>query len=49
MSEIEEAMIHFGIDDGILSAAMEIRDRLGAMDFAPAIQRNSLPLHDCEE
>jgi GT2 family glycosyltransferase/Flp pilus assembly protein TadD len=35
MSEIEEAMIHFGIDDGILSAALEMRNRLGAKDIDP--------------
>ena len=36
LSEIEEALIHFGIDDGILSAALEIRSRLGPMEVNPA-------------
>jgi GT2 family glycosyltransferase/Flp pilus assembly protein TadD len=29
MQEIEQAMIQFGIDDGILSASLEIRNRIG--------------------
>ncbi|MBM4309052.1 MAG: tetratricopeptide repeat protein, partial [Deltaproteobacteria bacterium] len=33
MSEIEEAMVHFGIDDGILSAALEIRGQLGMKEI----------------
>ena len=35
MSEIEEAMIQFGIDDGMLSAALEMRDRLEAKGIDP--------------
>ncbi len=35
MSEIEGAMISFGIDDGILSAALEMRNRLGAKGIDP--------------
>lgn len=31
MQEIEKAMIQFGIDDGILSAGLEIRKRIGAL------------------
>jgi GT2 family glycosyltransferase/predicted Zn-dependent protease len=38
MSEIEKAMIQFGIDDGILSAAMEVRNRLGTKEIDPTSQ-----------
>jgi tetratricopeptide (TPR) repeat protein len=31
MSEIEDAVIKFGIDDGILAAALKIREKLGPM------------------
>ena len=33
MHEIEKAMIQFGIDDGILSAGLEIRKRIGALEI----------------
>ncbi|MCK7508774.1 MAG: glycosyltransferase family 2 protein [Desulfobacterales bacterium] len=33
MHEIERAMIQFGIDDGILSAGLEIRKRIGALEI----------------
>jgi len=31
MSEIEKAILQFGIDDGILSAGLEVRKRIGAL------------------
>jgi glycosyltransferase involved in cell wall biosynthesis len=33
MQEIEKAMIQFGIDDGILSAGLEIRKRIGPLEI----------------
>jgi tetratricopeptide (TPR) repeat protein len=33
MQEIEKAMIQFGIDDGILSAGLEVRKRIGALQI----------------
>jgi len=33
MQETEQAMITFGIDDGILAAALEVRNRIGARDI----------------
>jgi glycosyltransferase involved in cell wall biosynthesis len=33
MKEIERAMETFGIDDGILSAALDVRDRIGPMEI----------------
>jgi len=33
MQEIEKAMMEFGIDDGILSAGLEIRKRIGALEI----------------
>ncbi|MCX5855923.1 MAG: glycosyltransferase [Deltaproteobacteria bacterium] len=30
MKEVEKAMVHFGMDEGILSAALEIRRKIGA-------------------
>jgi GT2 family glycosyltransferase/glycosyltransferase involved in cell wall biosynthesis/Flp pilus assembly protein TadD len=33
ISEIEKAMLQFGIDDGILSAGLEVRKRIGALQI----------------
>ncbi|MBN1227720.1 MAG: glycosyltransferase [Deltaproteobacteria bacterium] len=33
MQEIEQAMISFGIDDGMMAAALEIRNRIGSRDI----------------
>jgi FkbM family methyltransferase len=34
MKEVEKAMVHFGMDEGILAAALEIRRRIGAKTIA---------------
>jgi glycosyltransferase involved in cell wall biosynthesis len=33
MRDIEEAMVHFGVDDGILAAALAVRDKLGVKEI----------------
>jgi tetratricopeptide (TPR) repeat protein len=35
MKEIERAMLAFGIDDGILTAALEVRDKIGPLKIDP--------------
>ena len=35
MKEIERAMITFGIDEGILTAALEVRNKIGPMTISP--------------
>lgn len=42
ISEIEKAMMRFGIDDGILSAAQKIRARIGPMEIRPGSSGRSL-------
>jgi GT2 family glycosyltransferase/Tfp pilus assembly protein PilF len=44
MKEIEEAMISFGIDEGILSASLEVRKRIGPKEIPVGEKRNSLSL-----
>ena len=47
MQEIEKAMMQFGIDDGILSAAQEIRAKTGPLAIRPGSTRKiHLALHD---
>jgi tetratricopeptide (TPR) repeat protein len=38
MSEIEAAMVNFGIDDGILSAALDVRKRLGLLSVDAVVK-----------
>ena len=44
MREIEQAMIQFGIDDGILNAALEIRAKTGPLEIRPGSTRRSLSI-----
>ncbi|NTW58570.1 MAG: glycosyltransferase [Nitrospirae bacterium] len=40
MQEIEQSMILFGVDDGILSAALDVRNRVGPHGSGPAAKKN---------
>ncbi|MHB8110361.1 MAG: glycosyltransferase [Syntrophorhabdaceae bacterium] len=42
MAQTEKAMMTFGIDDGILAAALQIREQIGPMMFEPPGRRGSL-------
>jgi GT2 family glycosyltransferase/tetratricopeptide (TPR) repeat protein len=42
MQEIEKAMMQFGIDDGILSAALKVRGKTRPLDIRPGSKRSSL-------
>ena len=44
MREIEEAMISFGVDEGILTASLEVRKRIGPKEIPAGKNRNSLSL-----
>jgi GT2 family glycosyltransferase/Tfp pilus assembly protein PilF len=44
MKEIEEAMISFGVDEGILTASLEVRKRIGPKEIPTGKNRNSLSL-----
>jgi GT2 family glycosyltransferase/Tfp pilus assembly protein PilF len=44
MREIEQAMIQFGIDDGILNAALQIRAKNGPIEVCPDSARKSLSI-----
>jgi Flp pilus assembly protein TadD len=44
MREIEHAMIQFGIDDGILNAALQIRAKTGPLEIRPDSTRKSLSI-----
>jgi tetratricopeptide (TPR) repeat protein len=44
MREIEEAMISFGVDEGILNASLEVRKRIGPKEIPAGKKRNSLSL-----
>jgi GT2 family glycosyltransferase/Flp pilus assembly protein TadD len=42
--EIEQAMIQFGIDDGILNAALQIRAKTGPLEIRPGSTQSSLSI-----
>ncbi len=42
MSEIERSMITFGIDDGMLAAALQVRDKIGPEKLEQTYQKGSL-------
>ncbi len=42
MREIEHAMMQFGLDDGILNAALQIRAKTGPLQIRPGSMRRSL-------
>jgi GT2 family glycosyltransferase/Flp pilus assembly protein TadD/glycogen synthase/SAM-dependent methyltransferase len=44
MREIEHAMIQFGIDDGILNAALQIRAKTGPLEIRPSSTQSSLSI-----
>ena len=44
MSEIEQAMLTFGIDDGILAAALAVREKVGAKEIDRSVKRPSISL-----
>lgn len=39
LKQIEDAMISFGTDDGLISAALEIREKIGPMEIVPNSER----------
>jgi glycosyltransferase involved in cell wall biosynthesis len=44
MDEIESAMVKFGVQDGILGAALEIRNKIGPMEIAKDCPKGSVSL-----
>jgi len=44
MSEIEDAIIKFGVDDGLLSAALRVREQLGPMTIKKSSKRAAVSL-----
>ena len=51
MAEIESALVDFGVDEGMLAAALNIRARLGPLSISSGFEagRQRILMHDCKE